>query len=108
MAEEKGKVVTLHVFYMTAGHIPKVPDVENHTNIMYEAKGIRTSEKIRQLQRKLYQKAKHGYESHWKKITGKPHSGKPNEGFDEGKLEIELLATTPALYSTGAEVLTNT
>jgi len=34
------------------------------------------------------------------KITGKPYSGKPNVRFDEGELEIELLATTPALYST--------
>ncbi len=34
------------------------------------------------------------------KMIGKPYSGKPNERFDEGKLEIELIATTPALYST--------
>jgi len=34
------------------------------------------------------------------KIIGKPYSGKPNVRFDEGELEIELLATTPALYST--------
>ena len=34
------------------------------------------------------------------KITGKPYSGKPNVRFDEGELEIELSATTPALYST--------
>ena len=34
------------------------------------------------------------------KIVGKPYSGKPNVRFDEGELEIELLATTPALYST--------
>jgi hypothetical protein len=40
-------------------------------------------------------------ESHWKKMIGKPYSGKPNVRFDEGELEIELLATTPALYSTG-------
>jgi hypothetical protein len=39
-------------------------------------------------------------ESLWRKITGKPYSGKPNVRFDEGELEIELLATTPALYST--------
>jgi len=39
-------------------------------------------------------------ESHWKKMIGKPYSGKPNVRFDEGELEIELLATTPALYST--------
>jgi len=34
------------------------------------------------------------------KIIGKPYSGKPNVRFDEGELEIELRATTPALYST--------
>jgi hypothetical protein len=30
----------------------------------------------------------------------KPYSGKPTIRFDEGELEIEPLATTPALYST--------
>ena len=40
------------------------------------------------------------YESLWKKMIGKPYSGKPNVRFDEGELEIELSATTPALYST--------
>jgi hypothetical protein len=39
-------------------------------------------------------------ECHRMKIIGKPYSGKPNVRFDEGELEIELLATTPALYST--------
>jgi len=38
------------------------------------------------------------------KIIGKPYSGKPNVRFDEGELEIELLATTPALYSTVSEI----
>jgi len=33
-------------------------------------------------------------------MIGKPYSGKPNVRFDEGELEIESLATTPALYST--------
>ena len=33
-------------------------------------------------------------------MIGKPYSGKPNVRFDEGELEIELIATTPALYST--------
>ena len=28
-------------------------------------------------------------ESHWKKMIGKPYSGKPNVRFDEGELEIE-------------------
>jgi hypothetical protein len=36
------------------------------------------------------------------KIIGKPYSGKPNVRFDEGELEIEPFATTPALYSTEA------
>ncbi len=36
------------------------------------------------------------------KMIGKPYSGKPNVRFDEGELEIELSATTPALYSTGS------
>jgi hypothetical protein len=36
----------------------------------------------------------------WKKMIGKPYSGKPNVRFDEGELEIEHSATTPALYST--------
>ena len=40
------------------------------------------------------------YESRWKKMIGKPYSGKPNVRFDEGELEIEPSATTPALYST--------
>jgi hypothetical protein len=35
----------------------------------------------------------------WKKMIGKPYSGKLNERFDEGELEIEPLATTPVLYS---------
>ena len=39
-------------------------------------------------------------ESPWKKMIGKPYSGKPNVRFDEGELEIEHSATTPALYST--------
>jgi len=39
-------------------------------------------------------------ESPWKKMVGKPYSGKPNVRFDEGELEIEPFATTPALYST--------
>jgi hypothetical protein len=36
----------------------------------------------------------------WGKMIGKPYSGKLNVQFDEGELEIELLAITPALYST--------
>jgi hypothetical protein len=64
---------------------------------------LETPEKIRELQRKLYRKAKRS-ERLRMKIIGKPYSGKPNVRFDEGELEIELAATTPALYST--EVLT--
>ena len=41
-----------------------------------------------------------GCESFWQKMIGKPYSGKPNVRFDEGELEIEPMATTPALYST--------
>jgi len=36
-------------------------------------------------------------------MIGKPYSGKPNVRFDEGELEIELSAITPALYSTAVE-----
>ena len=39
-------------------------------------------------------------ESLWKKMIGKPYSGKPNVRFDERELDIEHAATTPALYST--------
>jgi hypothetical protein len=77
-----------------------------------EGKGIaqsvlETPEKIRELQRKLYRKSKQGSmgESHRMKIIGKPYSGKPNVRFDEGELEIELLANTPALYSTEVVIL---
>jgi hypothetical protein len=34
----------------------------------------------------------------WKNMIGKPYSGKSNVRFDEGELEIEQSATTPALY----------
>jgi hypothetical protein len=40
VAEEKGKVGYRHVFYITTIHTLKVPDVEGHTNILHEAKGI--------------------------------------------------------------------
>jgi hypothetical protein len=33
-------------------------------------------------------------------MIGKPCAGKPPARFDEGELEIEPWATTPALYST--------
>ena len=39
---------------------------------------LETPEKIRELQRKLYRKAKYVGESHRMKIIGKPYSGKPN------------------------------
>jgi len=46
-------------------------------------------------------------ESLWMKMIGKPYSGKPNVRFDEGELEIEPLATTPALYSTESDTRNN-
>ena len=51
---------------------------------------LKTPEKIRELQRKLYQKAKQekDCESLWKKMIGKPYSGKLNVRFDEEELEI--------------------
>ena len=61
----------------------------------------RNSREVREPQRELYQEAKRECECPWKKMIGKPYSGKPNVRFDEGKLEIELSATTLALYSTG-------
>jgi len=49
---------------------------------------LKTPEKIWELQRKLYQKAKQlSCESPWKKMIGKPYSGKLNVRFDEGELE---------------------
>jgi hypothetical protein len=39
-------------------------------------------------------------ESHWKKMIGNPCARKSHARFDEGELEIGLLVTTPALYST--------
>jgi len=57
---------------------------------------LKTPEKIQDLQRKLYRKAKQekeyrdtNCESLWKKMIGKPYSGKLNVRFDEGELEIE-------------------
>ena len=53
---------------------------------------LETPEKVRELQRKLYQKAKQedpNCESYWPKMIGKPDSGKLNVRFDEGELEIE-------------------
>jgi hypothetical protein len=41
----------------------------------------------------------------WKKMIGKPYSGKSNVRFDEGELEIEpLWVTTPVLYSTVVDI----
>jgi hypothetical protein len=40
----------------------------------------------------------------WKKMIGKPYSESRTYGVDEGELEIEHSATTPALYSTGYKV----
>jgi hypothetical protein len=55
---------------------------------------------VRELRRKLYQRAKQETESHWKKMIGKRYSGKPNVGLGQEEMEIEHAATTPALYST--------
>ena len=51
------------------------------------AKAINSSN-VQGLQRKLYQKAKWMCESLWKKMIGKPYSGKLNVRFDEGEMEI--------------------
>jgi hypothetical protein len=61
---------------------------------------LETPERIRELQRKLYQKSKQEGERHWKKIIGKPCAGKLHARFDEGELEIGSNLLTPALYST--------
>jgi hypothetical protein len=45
VAAEKGKVVVRHVNYITTIHTLKVPDMEGHINILYEAKGISSYEK---------------------------------------------------------------
>ena len=65
---------------------------------------LETPAKVRELQRKLYQKAKWMRESLWKKMIGKPYSGKLNVRFDEGELEIEhqllrQLSTLPKAVS---------
>jgi len=52
------------------------------------AKAINSSN-VQELQRKLCQRAKRMCESLWKKMIGKPDSGKLNVRFDEGELEIE-------------------
>ncbi len=50
----------------------------------------RNSREVRDLQRKLYQEPSVDCECSWKKMIGKPYSGKPNVRFDEGELEIGL------------------
>jgi hypothetical protein len=40
VAAEGGKMTYREVFYITTIHTLKVPDVEGHVNILYEAKGI--------------------------------------------------------------------
>jgi hypothetical protein len=67
---------------------------------------LETPEKVQGLQRKLYQKAKWMSESLWKKMIGKPYSGKLNVRFDEGELEIECeplrqLSTLPSVRENG-------
>jgi hypothetical protein len=63
---------------------------------------------VRELRRELYRKAKRDLrkppdEDDLKAVFGGeawPKGNKPNVRFDEAELEIEPLATTPALYST--------
>ena len=45
---------------------------------------LKTPEEIRELQRKLYRKAKQetNCESHWEKMIGKPYMGKPYVRFE--------------------------
>ncbi len=50
----------------------------------------RNSRAVRDLQTKLYQEPSVKCECSWKKMIGKPYSGKPNVRFDEGELEIGL------------------
>jgi len=45
VAAESGKLAFRHVLYITTIHTLKVPDVEGHTNVLYEAKGIDFYEK---------------------------------------------------------------
>jgi hypothetical protein len=45
LAEEKGKVAVRNVYYTTTTYTLKVPDVEGHVNMLYEAKGIAFFEK---------------------------------------------------------------
>ncbi len=66
---------------------------------------LRTPEKSGNLRGDYTGRPSRYCESPWKKMIGKPYSGKPNVRFDEGELEIELFATTPALYSN--EILGN-
>ena len=54
----------------------------------------------RELRKKLYQKAKHEMRKSLEEDDRKAVFGKTDRRVDEGELEIELLATTPALYST--------
>ncbi len=63
---------------------------------------LRTPEKSGALRGNYTSRPSRNCECRWKKMIGKPYSGKPNVRFDEGELEIEPLATTPALYSTEA------
>jgi len=45
VAAERGKLTFRHASYVTTVHTLKVPDVEGHVNILYEAKGINFYEK---------------------------------------------------------------
>jgi hypothetical protein len=45
VAGERGKIIAREVYYVTTIHTLKVPDVEGHTNNLFEAKAIGFSEK---------------------------------------------------------------
>ena len=72
------------------------------------AKAVNSSN-VQELQRKLCQRAKWMNESLWKKMIGKPYSGKLNVRFDEGELEIEpmllrQLSTLPKFLQKGGRL----
>ena len=51
---------------------------------------LRTPEKSGTLRGNYASRPSRNCESPWKKMIGKPYSGKLNVRFDEGELEIEL------------------
>jgi len=51
---------------------------------------LKTPERSGNLSGNYTRRPSRNCESHWKKMIGKPYSGKPTVRFDEGELEIEL------------------